>query len=743
LTPAGHTSAEQPADPTDLGATDPLQLVDEVPTARQVDGKWIVGAMPSSELVTKFVNTLTTGSAHHILFGPYATTSDDPFAALGNLTSFNRWWRSYQDSDAPIDDWAVALDESEQALLDKACATLSSIHIDALVSQLKTTVYPTDWGSSGPGAGQFRFTADRLFDRLRLNYFTGRVSLPPLDPSKFPLPWRMAEWVSHDGKTMPPQTTIFGRRHGLNGFYTLDGRLSSSGTPLGSLVGLTEQPDTFALPLDWSEAVHSGLAEGLEAKLSSDLQKRLASFGDDVKAGVDALDAATFWGRLFGALSIPLGPGGPIAAILLTGVTSSLADAIDHWPAALKRAAANDAYLDDVGYELLHMLRVTDYDGVFEKKIEDALGTDDNVLFIGVSPTVVKDIESALRPSTTSGFQPMILLGDLFAYYAQHFGRTPFQVGGIAEKTVVVNQEIANDLWTEWWNDARPTLDLAYLLDTAGIVLEQLLHLDDALLAVNSLAAGEGIVASALRDSLDTQDLGPLSEGLGGASPSAILRFAFRQLWTDLFMDWIGKEQEGTTGTDQIRTVDLYPVFNWMGSKKKRDQIDAVLGPVLEVTPENAGSLYKAYQAFALVWGYTDHPLSVRGWMLPNAADADRGAFGRIITALFGPGIDGITLGDIGLVRDWLQSARESRLDDLREQLEPNWDFPSSDGKIPDDLPGLDEAGHGPPDSGESDSQGPVVVKNISQKQVEQKPVAAKKAAATTRTRSRQKSKQH
>ena len=78
--------------------------------------------------------------------------------------------------------------------------------------------------------------------------------------------------------------------------------------------------------------------------------------------------------------------------------------------------------------------------------------------------------------------------------------------------------------------------------------------------------------------------------------------------------------------------------------------------------------------------------------MLPDAAEQDRGAFGRIITALFGPGIDAITLGDIGLVRDWLDGARRSRIDNLREQLEPNWHFPATnDGHIPDDLPGLDE----------------------------------------------------
>jgi hypothetical protein len=307
----------------------------------------------------------------------------------------------------------------------------------------------------------------------------------------------------------------------------------------------------------------------------------------------------------------------------------------------------------------------------------------------------------------------MILLGDVFADYGQHFGRTPFETGAVPKQGVVLEQQLANGLWTQWWNDTRPTLDFAYVLDTAGIVVEQLLHLDDALLAVNSLAAGEGPVAGALRGALDDQAVGSLSEGLGGASPGAILRFAFRQLWTDHFVDWVEKEQDlaGTADPDRIRTADLYAVFNWMASKTKREQIDAALGSVLEVTEENAGPLYDAYQGFAFAWVYRDHPLSVRGWMLPNAAEEDRGAFGRIITALAGPGIDGITLGDIGLIRDWLEGARSARIDNLREQLEPDWDFPApNDGHIPGDLPGLDEVKPpiGTADSGSSLPQGPI-----------------------------------
>src|SRR4051794_23560871 len=128
-TPSDEVPSVDPMRPLD-------ELADEVPTARNLDGQWIVGAMPSADVVTRFVDLFTIGSSHHIQFGPYATASDDPSNAAALLDGFNRWWRSYRDSDASIDDWAVALDASEQALIDQACAALSSIHIDLLVAGL-------------------------------------------------------------------------------------------------------------------------------------------------------------------------------------------------------------------------------------------------------------------------------------------------------------------------------------------------------------------------------------------------------------------------------------------------------------------------------------------------------------------------------------------------------------------------------------------------------------------------------
>ena len=48
------------------------------------------------------------------------------------------------------------------------------------------------------------------------------------------------------------------------------------------------------------------------------------------------------------------------------------------------------------------MLRVTDYDGVFERAIEGALELDEKVLFVGLSHQEVLDLERALRPGSSS-----------------------------------------------------------------------------------------------------------------------------------------------------------------------------------------------------------------------------------------------------------------------------------------------------------------------------------------------------
>jgi len=78
--------------------------------------------------------------------------------------------------------------------------------------------------------------------------------------------------------------------------------------------------------------------------------------------------------------------------------------------------------------------------------------------------------------------------------------------------------------------------------------------------------------------------------------------------------------------------------------------------------------------------------------MLPGASETDRGAFGRMLSALATTATSGlpapdISLADLGLIREWIIDARQSDLVELRDRLEPNWTSPSDAPEIPDDLP--------------------------------------------------------
>ena len=685
----------------DPGSFDPRdfildELVDEVPTAFQ-DGDtaldWSVTPMPAPDRVVRFLDALSVGTVIPIDVGEFSTTA---------TPTFNKWWRGFEASDAPLDNWAQPLTAREQTLIDRACPVLSCELWAQLIRAVKDSgVYPPEWGSSEL---QFRATGDRFFDRLRLT-FLSPMWFTPEDVSR-----RRADWTSHSGERMDPQTTIFARRHEDNAFHGLQLRLASGGSTLGALVGLTDVPDEFAFPLMWSEAVYSGLAEDTSAELPDDLKNRLRGFADDIDAALGGADDVTFWARLAGVglllSSISLPAGG--LALLAAGVSDSLSDAIAHWPAALRRAAATDATLDDVAYELLHMLRTTNYDGVFENVVEDALGLDEKVLFVGLTHREVLDLERALRPGVAT-FDPMILLGDAFAEYAIEYGRTPLEFGGADLKAVIPSQRLANGLWTAWWNSAKPTLDVAYVLETIGIAAQQMLHLDDALLALESLANGEGMIAATLRSSIAEQDQAAFADALGGVSLSGGVRHLLRQSLTDLFIDWVSMDevQHDVPEAERADHAGIHSLLPWMSSSAKRAAIDDALGPVIEVNEENAGELWTAFQVVRSLLGYStlrhQIPLEVRGWLLPDAPSAQRGAFGRMLSALAASATSDlpapeITLADLGLIREWLTHARQSDLVDRRAELEPWWTLSSDPVDIPSDLPtdGGDVQDHGP-----------------------------------------------
>ena len=336
-------------------------------------------------------------------------------------------------------------------------------------------------------------------------------------------------------------------------------------------------------------------------------------------------------------------------ALFVGAVSDKLGDAVAHWPAALRRAGDSGATLDDVAYELLHMLRITNYDGVFENAIEGALELDEKVLFVGLPHDEVLDLERALRPGGAT-FEPMILLGDAFAEYAHSYGRTPLELGTAQLKSVVSEQHQANVLWTKWWNSAKPTLDLAYVLETVGIVAQQVLHLDDALLALESMANGEGLVAASLRSSVADQDMEAFADALGGVSLSAGVRYLLRQTLTDLFVDWVGmdEQQHDVPDAERADPAGIEALLPWMASSGRRRGIEDALGPVVEVTEARAGELYPAFQAVRTLLGYAtlqeQFPLKVRGWVLPDASDDERGAFGR-------PAVGDRRVGGLGAAR--------------------------------------------------------------------------------------------
>ena len=659
------------------------QLVDEVPTAHEdASGPlgWSVNPMPASDAVARFVGKFDPQCAYSLL---------EP--RFDSVDAYNPWWRGFDAADAPVDTWAESLDDHETLLLDQCCRVLSSHMSSELIRQLKLSgTYPPDWGS---GAGQFRATGDRFFDRLRLTFLSqGIVGATANDNGGSR---RVGSWTSSSGLTMDPQTTIFARRHADNGFHALQVRLTQGGTTLGTLAGLAAVPDNFAFPLAWSEAVHPGLGPDIEAKLPGDLRARLNGFANDVDAALDGADKVVFWARLAGVGGLLFWPTTAVMSLLAAGVADKLGDAVEHWPAALRRAAASSADLDDVAYELLHMLRITDYDGVFEHAIESALGIDESVLFVGLSRREVSDIESALRPTTGAPFAPMILLGDAFAEYGRKFGNAPFGPGHVALKEVKSQQRVANALWTQWWNTARPTVDLAYVLETVGIVAQQLLHLDDALLAAESLANGEGLIAASLRSAVVDQDQAAFADALGGVSLSAGVRYLLRQTLSDLFIDWVAMDEEKVPAGERSDPEGIHAVFTWMDSSTKRATIDDALGPVIEVTEENAGDMWEGFSKLRIYFNYpSDYPLSARGWLLPNVPEDEQGAFGRMLSALSASATSGlpapdISLVDLALVRDWVTRARGCDLVYLREQLEPLW-APAGNGlgHPPGDLTG-------------------------------------------------------
>ena len=115
------------------------------------------------------------------------------------------------------------------------------------------------------------------------------------------------------------------------------------------------------------------------------------------------------------------------------------------------------------------------------------------------------------------------------------------------------------------------------------------MHLDDAVLALEGLANGEGIVAASLRSSVADQGQAAFSDALGGTSLSGAARYLLRQTLSDLFIDWVAADEEAQDVPEAERAdpAGIRAALPWMRGSGKRTAIDAALGRVVEVDADS------------------------------------------------------------------------------------------------------------------------------------------------------------
>jgi hypothetical protein len=97
------------------------------------------------------------------------------------------------------------------------------------------------------------------------------------------------------------------------------------------------------------------------------------------------------------------------------------------------------------------------------------------------------------------------------------------------------------------------------VLETVGVVAQHMLHLDDAVLALESMANGEGLIAASLRSTIADQDQEAFADALGGVSLSAGVRYLLRQTLSDLFLDWVPVD-EGQFHVPEGERADIHGI---------------------------------------------------------------------------------------------------------------------------------------------------------------------------------------
>ncbi len=660
---------------------------------------------------------------------PPITPHPVDISAFGDATDDQSWFRladapGAPPIEAPSSRWTRPMSDKESALITVSSKVIGGFIVGSVSNLLvKYGLFSASHLGDRP-----RDTLTRLFDRLRLRHALF-LALPPV------LPLRYGTWMDRHGEVVPAQTTTIAMRHSANPWEILRTALAGDdgGSSLGMLLRLN-QPDALTLPLAWDEAVVSGVPgpDGAEVSLTvnprgvdpSELVTSIREMARLIDRLIEEDLPPEFWVKFLGKIVEPSAD---------FDVVYDLADSLEHVPDRLRAAVRAGVFGNHTAMHLIAALRDIDYTtsfidannvrkalfGLTSSEL-DAVSRGLYLADAGVDPGDLTQPDLPLGPSDQP-YEPLILLGDSVAAYARNFpagaiaADTPVRTNAMLieglqypsgppellpmtlfaegrtppERAPREEQPLA-DAWGAWWNQSQPTIRAAYVMDTASQILEQLFYVDDALLAMSGLAAGDGFIGQMIRRMLDTSDLSNLTEFLGGAPPASAVRFAFRQLMTDMFLSVFINPPDAEVELPRYAPQSLYPVFCWMDSADRRARIDAALGPVV-LAPPSTGLLRIIEEHFA-GWGHynkvpppSSAPLPTRGFVVELATPgggvasgaiepSESGALGRLLRDL-AEGVEPKDLDrcDLAILRDWMTDAAGASLATLREDLEPTW----------------------------------------------------------------------
>jgi hypothetical protein len=561
--------------------------------------------------------------------------------------------------------WIDPLRGKTRRLVEDACRALGGGLASALArAAMASSGWPPWWGDPPDhrGAGL------RLLERLHIRHDADG--------------YRVGLWLDEEGDEQPPPVTVIGLRSQVNPWWALVNRTYL--TPVtGALIAdhaLENGPDSISLPLDGPRAGSSGLFVGVDATVPRASARRV----EEISAALAQVLEETALGDLPSLLAAMLGMrielddpavtswALELPELVVTGRPLSEAGADVLRSMASSSALAALALGDGLGgpwFWLLASILPKKYDvlSAMDQEVASAQETLDRLA------EDLSAVGEALDPA--SGLPPMVLLGPTVGSYGEDFGR--YGPGSTLDQAELRGPMIA---FQHLLDEAGPVLDAARMFDTAGIIAERLVELDDVLLASTSLSLGEGFVGTEFRRVLVELGLPLLSDALGGFRPAELLRYLVRQVLTDQL---IGGFQ------DRYDVDCLYELLCWNLRAGHRDRMEAALGPLVEVPLTDvldAGDPRDADLLDAAPWP----SLWLRGCLLSGR----EGALGRIIDAYlrslgnaerFHEALDPC---DLGTVVDWMSDARAVCLVTWIEDHAPveEWEFERDLGHIDREL---------------------------------------------------------